>query len=87
MTNIELVSASTTSKGLTPDVFKQGIRGLPSGRRALVAAGTVIPDEGAGPYDPSMYHANILGPTRGYKNEANFYRWKKEDQTHRYGLA
>ena len=41
----------------------------------LIADGTVVPDEGKGPYDLASYHANITGKYRGYKDVKGYDEW------------
>ena len=43
---------------------------------ALIAAGTVVPDEHDGPYALNSYHANVTGEHRGYKAKAGFLAWE-----------
>ena len=47
----------------------------------LATAGTVVPDEKAGPYDASMYHANIVGVDRGYKMRGGDAAWRQANET------
>ena len=42
---------------------------------ALIAAGTVVPDECEGPYALGSYHANVTGANRGYKAAAGLDKW------------
>eukprot|EP00964_Phaeocystis_antarctica_P130731 scaffold94603_cov105-Phaeocystis_antarctica.AAC.1 len=42
---------------------------------ALVAAGTVVPDECDGPYALGSYHANVTGGHQGYKAKAGWNEW------------
>ena len=42
---------------------------------ALIAAGTVVPDECDGPYALACYHANVSGVHRGYKSAAGQEEW------------
>ena len=42
---------------------------------ALIAAGTVVPDECDGPYALACYHANVSGVHRGYKSAAGHEEW------------
>ena len=42
---------------------------------ALIAAGTVVPDECDGPYALACYHANVSGVHRGYKAAAGHEEW------------
>ena len=42
---------------------------------ALIAAGTVVPDEHDGPYALGSYHDNVTGRHRGYKDEAGLDAW------------
>ena len=42
---------------------------------ALIAAGTVVPDERDGPYALGSYHANVTGAVRGYKADAGYQEW------------
>ena len=46
----------------------------------LIADGTVVPDEGKGPYDLASYHSNITGKHRGYKAGAGFDEWYAENK-------
>ena len=41
----------------------------------LIAAGTVVPDEGEGPYALDSYHANVTGKGRGYTHVAGRREW------------
>ena len=41
----------------------------------LIAAGTVVPDEGEGPYALGSYHANVTGKGRGYTHVAGRREW------------
>ena len=45
----------------------------------LIADGTVVPDEGKGPYDLASYHANITGKYRGYKDEKGYDEWSDKN--------
>ena len=42
---------------------------------ALIAAGTVVPDERDGPYALGSYHANVTGAFRGYKANEGHQEW------------
>ena len=42
---------------------------------ALIAKGTVVPDERDGPYALGSYHANVTGAFRGYKANAGHEEW------------
>ena len=43
---------------------------------ALIAAGTVVPDERDGPYALGSYHANVTGLIRGYKSLEGHREWE-----------
>ena len=60
--------------GLRPE--KVSAKAPPPSFAALIAAGTVVPDERDGPYALSSYHANITGKGRGYiKADAAWEEW------------
>ena len=60
--------------GLRPE--KVSAKAPPPSFAALIAAGTVVPDERDGPYALSSYHANITGKGRGYiKADAGWEEW------------
>jgi hypothetical protein len=60
--------------GLRPE--KASAKAPPPSFAALIAAGTVVPDERDGPYALSSYHANITGKGRGYiKADAAWEEW------------
>ena len=42
---------------------------------ALIAAGTVVPDERDGPYALGSYHANVTGAFRGYTSQEGIDKW------------
>ena len=46
----------------------------------LIADGTVVPDEGKGPYDLASYHANITGAHRGYKVVVGYNEWHAKNK-------
>ena len=43
---------------------------------ALIAAGTVVPDEHDGPYALGSYHRNVTGAHRGYKGREGRLEWE-----------
>ena len=52
---------------IDPQPDKASAKAPPPGFAALIAAGTVVPDECDGPYVLGSYHANVSGEFRGYK--------------------
>ena len=58
-----------------PQPDKASAKAPPPSFAALIAAGTVVPDEHDGPYALSSYHANVTGRHRGYKAEAGYNAW------------
>ena len=54
---------------------KASSKAAPPSFAALIAAGTVVPDEHDGPYALSSYHANVTGGHRGYKADAGYAAW------------
>ena len=59
--------------GPKPD--KASAKSRPPSFAALIAAGTVVPDEHRGPYALGSYHANVTGYHRGYKSLAGKNEW------------
>ena len=47
---------------------KASAKKAPPNLAALIAAGTVVPDERDGPYMPDSFHANLIGANRGYRS-------------------
>ena len=58
-----------------PQPDKASAKAPPPSFAALIAAGTVVPDEHDGPYALGSYHDNVTGRHRGYKAEAGFDAW------------
>ena len=54
---------------------KASAKAPPPSFAALIAAGTVVPDEHDGPYALGSYHDNVTGEHRGYKAQAGFDAW------------
>ena len=54
---------------------KASAKAPPPSFAALVAAGTVVPDEHDGPYALRSYHRNVTGAFRGYKGKAGYDAW------------
>ena len=54
---------------------KASAKAPPPSFAALIAAGTVVPDEHDGPYALRSYHANVSGKFRGYKANAGWAAW------------
>ena len=50
-------------------------KAAPPSFAALIAAGTVVPDEHDGPYALGSYHDNVTGASRGYKGQAGWDAW------------
>ena len=55
---------------------KASAKAPPPSFAALIAAGTVVPDEHDGPYALRSYHANVTGANRGYKSRAGRLEWE-----------
>ena len=62
-----------SAKAPPPD--KASAKAPPPSFAALIAAGTVVPDEHDGPYALGSYHDNVTGEHRGYKAQAGFDAW------------
>eukprot|EP00964_Phaeocystis_antarctica_P039415 scaffold22549_cov52-Phaeocystis_antarctica.AAC.3 len=58
-----------------PQPDKASAKAPPPSFAALIAAGTVVPDECEGPYALASYHANVTGVHRGYKAAAGHEEW------------
>ena len=58
-----------------PPPVKASAKAPPPSFAALIAAGTVVPDEHDGPYALSSYHANVTGRHRGYKAQEGYDAW------------
>ena len=58
-----------------PPPGKVSAKAPPPSFAALIAAGTVVPDEHDGPYALRSYHANVTGSFRGYKAKAGYDAW------------
>ena len=54
---------------------KASAKAPPPSFAALIAAGTVVPDEHDGPYALGSYHDNVTGHFRGYKSQAGYDAW------------
>ena len=54
---------------------KASAKAPPPSFAALIAAGTVVPDEHDGPYALRSYHDNVTGYWRGYKGKAGYDAW------------
>ena len=54
---------------------KASAKAPPPSFAALIAAGTVVPDEREGPYALGSYHANVTGGHRGYKTNEGRDEW------------
>jgi len=52
--------------------------------KELLRTGNVVPDEGSKTYKFENYHANVIGKTRGYKDEAGYNKW---DRTNKKKMA
>ena len=64
--------------GAQPD--KPSAKAPPPSFAALIAAGTVVPDEHDGPYALRSYHANVTGDHRGYKAKAGLLAWQDTNE-------
>ena len=60
---------------IEPQPGKASAKAPPPSFAALIADGTVVPDEHDGPYALSSYHANVTGAIRGYKGRAGHDAW------------
>ena len=58
-----------------PALTKASAKAPPPSFAALIAKGTVVPDERDGPYELGSYHANVTGTFRGYKSNAGRAEW------------
>ena len=58
-----------------PQPDKASAKAPPPSFAALIAAGTVVPDEHDGPYALGSYHDNVTGAWRGYKGGAGYDAW------------
>ena len=58
-----------------PQPDKASAKAPPPSFAALIAAGTVVPDECDGPYVLGSYHANVSGEFRGYKAQEGIDEW------------
>ena len=63
------------AKAPPPSVAPKPSAKAPPSFAALIAAGTVVPDECNGPYALACYHANVSGVHRGYKSAAGQEEW------------
>ena len=70
---VEPQPGKASAKAPQPD--KASAKAPPPSFAALIAAGTVVPDEHDGPYALSSYHANVTGAHRGYKAKAGHDAW------------
>ena len=59
-----------------PQPGKASSKAAPPSFAALIAAGTVVPDEHDGPYALRSYHANVTGKRRGYKSNEGRAAWE-----------
>ena len=59
---------------------KASAKAPPPSFAALIAAGTVVPDEHDGPYALRSYHANVTGDHRGYKAKAGLLAWQDTNE-------
>ena len=55
---------------------KASAKAPPPSFAALIAAGTVVPDEHDGPYALGSYHRNVTGAHRGYKGREGRLEWE-----------
>ena len=58
-----------------PQPGKASAKAPPPSFAALIADGTVVPDEHDGPYMLGSYHRNVTGQFRGYKGKAGYDAW------------
>ena len=58
-----------------PQPDKASAKSSPPSFAALIAAGTMVPDEREGPYALGSYHANFTGVSRGYKFNEGRKEW------------
>ena len=63
-----------SAKAPQPD--KASAKAPPPSFAALIAAGTVVPDEHDGPYALGSYHRNVTGAHRGYKGREGRLEWE-----------
>jgi len=59
---------------------KASAKAPPPSFAALIAAGTVVPDEHDGPYALGSYHDNVTGAFRGYKADAGRVAWRETNE-------
>ena len=59
-----------------PQPDKVSAKAPPPSFAALIAAGTVVPDEHDGPYALDSYHANVTSEFRGYKAQKGYDEWE-----------
>ena len=76
------LSTKRMAQGLAPAAGtdnrpgKASAKAPPPSFAALIAAGTVVPDEHDGPYALGSYHRNVTGAHRGYKGREGRLEWE-----------
>ena len=68
-------SDAVASSGTVRQSQMMAERPPPTWLELLIKAGTVVPDEGEGPYALDMYHSNVTGLSRGYKEREGHEAW------------